>query len=580
MTTGVTPEDPITVEIIGNSLQAIAEEMGAVLIRASYSSNIKERRDCSTGILSARGEIIAQAEHIPLHLGSLLGVVEATLANFASDEICGGDVFVANDPYLGGGTHLPDIAMATPFFHGGRLLAFVANIAHHSEVGGRLGAGEDVWEEGLRIPPIRLVRNGQIDEQMLRLLLANMRIPSDRRGDFEAQIASMRIGIQRLMLLCERYGQDVLLSSVKELSRYAERRIRTAIAAIPDGTYEFLDFVEDDGVTDEPIPIRVSLQIVGDRVTCDFRGSGPQTKGPINVPASALRASVYYALKAGLDPDIPPNAGFYKAIEIVTTEGSVLNPRPPAPVLKRSDTCQRVVDVIFGALAHVVPDKVIAACSGVITGPTLVGILSASRQFYVYDEVIAGGFGARYNEDGVDGVQVHMTNTSNLPVECLEDEFPIRVDRYEFAVDTGGAGRFRGGLGVVREIRMLENGARLDYKGDRFRIAPWGLLGGRPGGVGALTINPGTHGEIRLGSKSTNISLKAGDVVRMQSPGSGGYGDPLSRDPERIACDVREGKVSRQEARQAYGVVLDSHLSVVESGTCQLRTELSIGQNR
>jgi N-methylhydantoinase B len=543
--------DRITLEVIGSALLSIAEEMGEALIKASYSSNIKERQDCSTAVFTLQGDVIAQAEHIPMHLGSLIMIVQEILKRYPVERLRDGDVFIGNDPYTGGSTHLPDITVASPVFHDGQPVGFVANIAHHADGSGR--ETRSIWDEGLRIPPIRVVEGGALREDVMELLLLNFHLPRERQGDFRAQFAANRIGAERLRELLGRYGAPTCLAAMEALLAYGERKIRAALRRVPDGVYTFEDWMDDDGVGGAPVPIRVCITVVGETMTLDFAGTGAQVTGDINVVYLALVATVYYALKALLDPTIPANGGFYRAIRVEAPEGSILNARPPAPVAWRTQTCQRVADLIFGALAPALPAEVIAATNGANSAWVFSGLHPQSGQYYVYLETIGGGSGARASRDGLDGVQVHVTNTSNLPVECLEMEYPLLVEEYSLVDDSGGPGRFRGGLGLRRTIRLLGREATFLGTLERQRFAPWGLFGGREGGRGALVLNAGGSGQRPLGSKIAGLALREGDVVTIVTPGAGGYGPPAERDRARLARDRREGKISPEAAREAYG---------------------------
>ena len=542
--------DRITVEVIGSMLLSIAEEMGEALIKASYSSNIKERQDCSTAIFNLKGEVIAQAEHIPMHLGSLIMIVQEVLKRYPVSHLRAGDVFIGNDPYTGGSTHLPDITVASPVFHRGEPVGFVANIAHHAD--GSARETRSIWDEGLRIPPIRVVEAGALREDVMELLLLNFRLPRERRGDFRAQFAANRIGAERLTALLDRYGRPTCLAAMDELLAYGERKIRAALRSVSDGVYAFEDWMDDDGLGGPPVPIRVRITVAGDGVTLDFAGTGAQVTGDINVVYLALVATVYYALKALLDPTIPANGGFYRAIRVEAPAGSIVNAQPPAPVAWRTQTCQRIADVVFGALAPALPGKVIAATNGANSAWVFSGMNPRTGQYYVYLETIGGGSGARAGKDGLDGVQVHITNTSNLPVECLEMEYPLLVEEYGLVPDSGGPGRSRGGLGLRRAIRVLGGEATFLGTLDRGRFAPWGLFGGRDGGKGTLALNAGTPGERALGSKVAGRRLVAGDAVTIVTPGAGGYGPPAERDPGLVAQDLREGKISPAVAREVY----------------------------
>ncbi|MBI4608701.1 MAG: hydantoinase B/oxoprolinase family protein [Candidatus Rokubacteria bacterium] len=519
--------DRIALEVIGSALLSIAEEMGTALIKASYSSNIKERWDCSTAIFDREGQVIAQAEHIPMHLGSLLGVVREILRRYPPNALAPGDVFGANDPYSGGGTHLPDITLAAPVFVEGQLFGFVANIAHHADrTGERI---RSIYDEGLRIPPIRLVEAGRVREDVLELLLANFALPDQREGDFRAQIAANRLGERRLLELCGRYGSAAVRAASDHYLSYGERKIRAAIAKLPPGVYRFVDYLDGDGVREGPIPIAVAISVDGERIRLDFAGTGPQSPGDINVVWLALLATVYYALKAVLDATIPANGGFYRAIEVEAPQGSIVNALPPAPVGWRTQTCQRIADVVFGALAPVLPERVPAAGNGANSAWVFSGMNPRTGRYYIYLETIGGGAGATAHADGLDAVQVHITNTSNLPVECLEMEYPLLVEDYALVDGSGGAGKFRGGMGIRRTIQVLDHEAQLLGTLERAEMPPWGLQGGGPGGRAALVLNPATPQELRLPSKVWGYPLKPGDRVQIVTPGGGGWGPPSER---------------------------------------------------
>jgi N-methylhydantoinase B len=529
-------------EVIGSALVSIAEEMGEALIKASYSSNIKERQDCSTAVFNLRGEVVAQAEHIPMHLGSLIMIVQETLKRYPVAALRDGDVFVGNDPYTGGSTHLPDITVASPVFHDGQPVGFVANIAHHADGSGR--QTRTIWDEGLRIPPIRIVEGGVLREDVMELLLLNFHLPRERRGDFRAQFAANRIGAERVGELLTRYGAATCEAAMTELLAYGERKIRAALRRVPDGVYRFEDWMDDDGADGPPVPIRVAITVAGEEIALDFAETGPQVSGDINVVYLALVATVYYALKTLLDPTIPANGGFYRAIRVTAPEGSIVNAQPPAPVAWRTQTCQRIADVIFGALAPALPDAVIGATNGANSAWVFSGVDPRTRQYYVYLETIGGGSGARATKDGLDGVQVHITNTSNLPVECLEMEYPLLVEDYSLVPDSGGPGRWRGGLGLRRTIRVRAGEATFLGTLDRARLAPWGLFGGGDGGKASLVLNAGTDRERVLNPKIAGLRLLEGDAITIVTPGAGGYGPPVERPRDLVARDVREGKAS------------------------------------
>ena len=542
--------DPITLEVVGNALLSVAEEMGMVLIRSAYSTNIKERKDCSTAIFDTEGQTIAQAEHIPIHMGSMLGIVKSVLDKYPLETIQEGDMFLANDPYSGGGTHLPDITIAAPVFYQNRIVAFVANIAHHSDVGGKVagslsGDCQNIFQEGLRLPPVKVMSRWEVNQELIDIILLNCRTPEERIGDLRAQLASNKTGFQRMVGIYKRYGYETVCDCLDEWMRFAEQKFRSGIRNIPDGAYEFEDFMDDDGVGGGPIPIRVKISIENDRIHLDFSGTGSQVQGGINVVYRALQATVLYALKSIIDPTIPANGGYYRAVDITAPEGSIVNALPPSAVAARTDVCQRIVDVVYGAMSQAVPEKLIAGCHSTVTAVLFSGIHPKTKQTYVYLESLGGGSGARSNSDGMDGVQVHITNSSNLPIESLEREYPLLVERYEMIPDSGGAGRYRGGMGLRRDIKIIDHVSTFASHGDRQHIPPWGLFGGLPGKTGKFVINPGKPDERVLPSgKNSDIVLQSGDILSVQTPGAGGYGLPAERIPELILSDKINGKVS------------------------------------
>lgn len=553
--------DPVTIEVMGNALLSIAEEMSATLVRTSYSTNIKERKDSSTAIFNGKGETIAQAAAIPVHLGSMLGICKEILNKYSLEEIHPGDMFIANDPYNGGGTHLPDITIAQPVFKDGKVYAFVANIAHHSDIGGRVAGSSSgdctsIFQEGLRIPPIKICEGGEIKQDIIDLILLNCRTPRERQGDLWAQIASNKIGEKRIQELINKYGTAMFTLGMEAFLAYSETKIRDGISKIPNGTYEFTDYLDDDGIDLETnnLPINVKIEVEDDNISLDFTGSCKQVQGGINVVETALYATIFYALKAIIDPEIPSNAGYYRAIEVKAPKGTIVNALPPAAVGGRTDTCQRIVDVIFGALSKAVPQKIVAGCNSAVTTVLFSGVDPRNDNFFVYPESLGGGLGARPYKDGMDGVHVHVTNSSNLPIECLEMEYPIKIEKFELIQDSGGSGKYRGGLGIRRDYKML---APMEFAShaDRQKTPPWGLFGGRPGKTGRFVINPDTSDEKVLPSgKVSEIPLKAGDILSAQTPGSGGYGEPSERNQSAIVDDVINEKSSKEEALSQYNI--------------------------
>jgi N-methylhydantoinase B len=504
--------DPVTLSVLASALAGIAEEMGAVLIRGSYSSNIKERRDCSTALFDAKGSMVAQAEHIPVHLGAMPEAVAAIMRRDPEP----GDVFAINDPYSGG-THLPDITLVSPVAYEGEILGYAVTRAHHSDVGGmRPGSmpsdSREVFQEGVIIPPVRLVRGGEYVEDVLNLLLANVRTPVLRRGDLRAQIAANNIAEERVGELIERRSKEVVLAAFEEVVSYAERRTREAIRDLPDGKHEAEDFMEGDGIVDEDIPIRASVEIEGDSITIDFEGTAQQVRGNVNCPLPVTRSACYFALRVLLPKDILANAGTYAPLEIRAPEGSLVNASYPAAVVAGNvETSNRIADTVLAAFSGFAPEELPAQGQGTMNN-TIIG-----GGGWTYYETIGGGQGASSKGPGPSGVHVGMSNTLNTPVEAFELEYPMRVERYELIYDSGGEGAQRGGDGIERSVKVLEP-ATLSLLTDRRRHPPRGVEGGEPGRVGENLLN-GEELPAKVGR-----DLEEGDVVTVRTPGGGGYG--------------------------------------------------------
>jgi N-methylhydantoinase B len=534
--------DPITIEVIGSALSSIVEETGEALIRASYSTNIKERRDCSTALFDAQGRTLCQAEHIPIHLGSFIGIIGHILKNHPIEDIAPGDAFIGNDAYAGGGTHLPDIVLAEPIFVDGKLAAWTVNLAHHADFADRGHA--HIYQEGLRIPPIRLYRGGAQQKDVLDLILLNCQVPRERLSDLRAQMAANRLGVQRFRALCEKYGADTVLAAGDGLLDHAERKMRAGIAAIPDGVYRFADEF-DNPEFDDNLPLSVEITVAGDQMRLHF-DSPPQRRAGINMTYTALLATVYYVIKSVVDPTIRPNAGLARPLTVTAQEGTVLNCVHPAAVNGRIQTCQRVSDMIIGALAQAVPERVIACTNSSCTVATFVGQQPKDGSLWVYLETMGGGSGARPTKDGLDGVHVHTTNTSNLPVEALELEYPLTLMRYELIGGSGGPGKFRGGMALRRVYRAdAECRVRLDVS--RIRSRSWGLFGGQPGGHGGVVAGPGVVFE------RDSALLKPGQWFEVITPGAGGYGAPAERARDAVARDLAEDVIDAETARAVYG---------------------------
>jgi N-methylhydantoinase B len=542
--------DPIAMEVFSNRLLSITEDMGSTLIRSSFSTNIKERKDCSVGLFDAGGRLIAQAAHIPLHLGSLLGSVHAVLAHCDVAHMRDGDAFVLNDPYLAGGTHMPDIAIVTPVFIDGAVRAFAANVGHHSDVGGPVpgsisGRARSIFEEGLRLPVIRLVRGGELDEDLLALIAHNSRDPEERSLDLKVQVATNVRGVSLMRDLVRCMGLAAVTAVVDDLLAYTARRLRNRIRDMADGEAGFTAWLDDDGLGGDPVPIRATVAVRGDALAVDFAGTAPETRGAFNVPESALRATVYYTVKTLLDPDLPPNSGLFDCVAIRAEPGTLVNPRFPAAVGARSITCNKIARALFGAFAQLLPaDRAMASSHDSVPAIIFSGPRRTGDGSFVYLETIGGGMGARCDTDGMEAIHVHLTNTSNLPVEALENEYALLVDEYALVPDSGGAGRHRGGLGIARQIRATRDGVVFSVRSDGHVLGAPGLAGGMPGGTARLVRNIGTGSEETLSSKTASIVLAAGETVRIETGGGGGFGVPSERDPAALAADLRDGKVS------------------------------------
>ena len=537
--------DPTTLEIYRALYTSVAEEMGIALRRTAFSPNIKERRDYSCAVFDARGQVIAQGDHMPVHLGSMPMAVAAALSAF---KLKPGEVVALNDPFAGG-THLPDVTLVMGVFeeglahgreaekkkpgqHGARrdeasALFYVANRAHHADIGGAtpgsMGMATDIYGEGLRIPPVRIVRGGAVDEEMMRLFLANVRGSLERRADFEAQIGSLKTGEARLIELVERRGAKEARLYASHLIDYSARLMRRAIAALPDGSYTAEDALDDDGMGVDEIPIRVRLEIRGERARVDFSGSAPQVQGAINAVEAITASAVSYVFRCLVSGDVPASAGLMEPIEVFAPPGTIVNATPPAPVAGGNvETSQRIVDVLFRALSQAVPGRIPAASQGSMNNLTIGGIDRRTGAEFAYYETVAGGMGARPSRDGMSAVHTHMTNSLNTPAEALEYAYPLRVREYSIRRGSGGKGRTRGGSGVIREIETLVP-ARMSLLADRRRRAPYGLEGGAEGRRGSDYIIK--RGGVReaIASKG-NWQLQPGDRVRIETPGGGGYG--------------------------------------------------------
>ena len=565
--------DPITLEIISNGLKSIADETYIALMKSAYSTNIKERHDHSTAIFDPRGRLVVQAENsLAIHLGSMTGLMDTLLAKVPAADIREGDIFAANDPFVAGGSHLPDVNLAMPVFADGQLLCFMCNIAHHADIGGMApgsmaGGMTEIYQEGLRIPLVRLFRQGRLVEDLLDLLLLNARVPEERRGDYFAQIAACRLGARRMQEMIETRGAAMLSVAFDEIIRRTEGRVRSALARIPPGEYSFADVMDDDGMgtTDIPIKLRIVVPASGSnrKVLFDFAGTGPQVKGNINCTLTATQAGVLYSLKALLDPDMPNNQGLMNVVEIEAPAGTLVNATFPAAVAARANTAQRIVDLVIGALAPAIPEAVVAAANGANTTAVFFGHDPRHHRDYVYLETLGGGFGGRFAKDGKDGVQVHITNTSNLPIESIEMEYPLMVESYGFVPDSGGPGKHRGGLGLRRIVRPIGHTMTFNGQGERFVNRPWGLFGGGSGGTGRF-LKQRASGAEPLPTKPMGMEVSPAEAIVIETPGAGGYGRPEERDRAALRRDFVSGKFSRDYLKQHYGYDPETDLDAPE----------------
>jgi N-methylhydantoinase B len=540
----------ITLEIIANGITSIAEQMGVILAKTGYSTNIKERKDLSVAVFSPKGKLLSLAQHIPLHLSSLSGAVEVLTSKYRPEDIHDGDIFIANDPYFGGGSHLPDIVLLKPVFYNGVLTAFMVNTGHHADKNRK---GPTIYDEGLRIPLIKLYSKGKILQDVMDLIMLNFQMKYERLGDLNAQILTNQYGSDKLVELIDKIGLDTYEEFCTKWLEYGEKKARIAVSALPDGEYSFEDYLDDDGSGTKNICIKTKITVDKDQITFDFTGSAPQGKSPYNCVPCALKATVYYSMMAILDKTIPANSGFFDSINIVAEPGSIVSATEPAPTSDRETTAQRIADVIFGAFSKMDPTRVTAAGNGAMSYFFFSGTDKRTNNPYVYVETIGGGSGARYNKDGMDAVQVHMTNTSNLPVEALEMEYPLMVEKYALSENSCGAGKYRGGMGIVRSIKITEKSedtVLVSASTERSVIRPWGLEGGKSGGNSSIKVF--RDGKVISDkSKPRNIALKTDDIVQLTTAGAGGYGPVSERDPEILRKELREGIIDETWLKEA-----------------------------
>jgi N-methylhydantoinase B len=546
--------------------------MAYTVIRTARSEIIKDVMDYSAALCDAEGRMIAQAKTIAQHLGAVPDAMQSVRAQFDGD-LHPGDVVIMNDPY-DGGMHLPDVFMFMPVFDGDGLAAFAVVIGHQTDMGGRVPGSNasdstEIYQEGLRLPAVKFYERGVRSRTLARIIEKNVRVPERVLGDLGAQYAACKVGEREYLKLRRRYGAATTRAYQEALLDYAERLTRAEIRRWPKGRFTFTDHLDDDGFSDAPIPLTVAITVHDDHLTCDFTGSAPQVRGALNSTLSFTKSCTYLSVRSILRVDVPNNAGVFRAIDVVAPEGTILNPRLPGACAARALTGYRLLDVMLGALAQIVPDRVPAAGEGGNTVLSIGGLTPARKPFVIVD-MICGAWGGRPDKDGVDAITNPSQNMSNTPVEILESQHPIRIDEYSLVADSGGPGRYRGGLGLRRQYTLLNPEATLQLRSDRMKFLPYGLAGGKPSRPTRNVLV--RHGTAEAMPGKFAVVLHAGDTIRHEQPGGGGFGDPCTRDPEAVAADVRNEKVSLEHARAEYGVVLDPRtLKVDDDATRALR---------
>lgn len=551
--------DPVTLEIIRNKLTSIADEMETVLLKAAFSPIVKEGLDASSAIFDIKGQTIAQAAAIPLHLGCLIPAINKIVELWPPKQMEEGDMFILNDPYSGG-THLPDIVLAMPVFHNNEPFAIVTTMCHHQEIGGMVPGSlppnaTELFQEGLRIPPLQYMKKGKVIEPIKKFIEANVRIPEIVLGDLNAQIAALHIGARRLRELVKDVSLSMFNESIQVLMDRSEKMTKERIRAIPDGDYTFTDYIDDDGLTpDRQIPIEATVRIQHENIHVDFTGTSSQLKGPYNCVPSSTISAVYYVVRSVTGADIPNNSGCFRSVTIQMPQGSLVNPVFPAPVNSRTASVKRITDVLFGCFVQAIPDKMPAAACGQLLVMNFGGVDPLTGKTYITSELGVGGTGGRPMKDGVSSIDTDATNCMNIPAESIELESPIRIKSWRLWRDSGGAGKWRGGLGIEKIFEVVRGEVTVTYRGERHTSRPWGINGGlaAPSSQAVIIRKDGKREQVR--SKQT-IHLKAGDQLQVFISGGGGYGSPLVRPLHLIEDDVNNGYVSKESAQKLYGVV-------------------------
>ena len=572
--------DPITLEVVKNALSSLADEMALVIMRTAYSSIVRDSMDYSTGLCDRRGRVIAHGLTMALHLGAFPDAMQALTRDYAGN-ILDGDVFIFNDPYASGGMHLPDVYIIKPIFVRGELEGYACTLVHQIDMGGIAPGSTAVYateihQEGLRLPVVKMYEQGRPNETLFRILSLNTRMPAKQAGDMRAQIAACNTAERGFKSLVERYGSESFRAMVEDLHDYAEKLTRAEIAALPDGTWSFTDYIDGLGERPEPIPLKATVTIAGDSLSVDWTGSSPQVKGAINCPSPFVKSAVHLMIKCIARQEIPNFEGYLRPLSIILPEGTIVNPRLPAACAARAIVGWRAIDTLMGVFAQIVPERVGAAGEGGVTFPAFSGWHNGRR--YVIAETLAGSWGAMRDRDGVFGIPNPGGNLTNQPIEMIEALYPIQIERYGMVENSGGPGRFCGAPGIVRQYRMLGEEALVVMRADRQRYLPWALDGGSPGTPSYHIVNPGPAQRVLPQNPMEAVQLRRGDVFCHIGAGGAGVGDPLARDPALVLRDVLEERISAAYACDVYGVVVVDG-AVAETATAETRASLRVGRN-
>lgn len=579
--------DPVSLEVMRNALMSIADEMSAALVRTAYSTNIKDRRDCSCAIYMVDGRVVAQSKvGIPLHLGVMPAVVRRVLECYPIDTLKPGDSVIYNNPYPEGPGHLNDLTLVSPVFLDEEPVAIVTNQAHYVDVGGYAPGSmpfgvTEIFQTGLQIPPVRIFKERHLDEELLSVLRENVRTKVEFKGDLMAQHAANNVGEQRLLELFRKNEKQNVLAHMEEIMNYSERRMRAGIQRVKDGTYTFEDYIEGDGITDDMITVKATVTVDRDEITVDFTGTSAQARGPINCRRNTTEGCVYYVTRSVVDPGVPPNAGSNRPIHVIAPEGTLVNSTYPRDVAHSNIiTSHRIVDCLMGALLQAIPERAMAAHHGTQNLLTIGGFNSRTGRPFNYVETYGGGQGSLHCQDGMDGVHSHMTNTRNAPVEVIEATYPLYVNSYGLVENSEGPGKFRGGMGLFREISFLEEETTVTISSDRNKIPPWGVFGGSPASPARFKLTDSEGKQLEMGSKATK-KVSRGDTIITMTSGGGGWGPPYERDPEKVRWDVIEGLVTKERAEKEYGVILEEQVfEIDQDATWRLRENMKTDEER